>query len=211
MKKRGDHAEMVCIRAAWIGAGTAEACSGGSTRSAWPARCVQVGTRTATNALPRRVGGLGIEMAKVAVGRSAIAPDPKDWRFENRAWKENPLFHRLGQAYLAWSRMALDLVDDAQFDWRTAERAKLATILLTAALAPTNAPLLNPDAVERAFETGGRSVVKGLGNISRDVRSNRGFPRSVDRGAFVVGRDLASPPVPSSSATRSASSCSTPR
>ena len=155
---------------------------------------VQVGTRTATNALPRRVGGLGIELAKVAVGRSAITPDPKDWRFENRAWKENPLFHRLGQAYLAWSRTALDLVDDAQFDWRTAERAKLATVLFTAAMAPTNVPLLNPDAVERAFETGGRSLVKGLGNISRDIRTNRGFPRSVNRSAFVVGRDLAITP-----------------
>ena len=90
--------------------------------------------------------------------------------------------------------MALDLVDDAQFDWRTAERAKLATVLFTAALAPTNAPLLNPDAVERAYETGGRSLVKGLGNITRDLRTNRGFPRSVDRAAFVVGRDLAITP-----------------
>ena len=155
---------------------------------------VQVGTRTATNALPRRVGGLGLELAKVAVGKSTVAPDPKDWRFENRAWKENPFFHRLCQSYLAWTRTALDLVDDAHFDWRTAERAKLATVLLTAALAPTNAPLLNPDVVERAFETGGRSVVKGLGNIGRDVAGNRGFPRSVDRSAFVVGRDLAVTP-----------------
>ena len=155
---------------------------------------VQVGTRTATNGLPRRAAGLGVELAKVAVGRSSITPDPKDWRFENRAWKENPLFHRLGQAYLAWSRMALDLVEDAQFDWRTAERAKLATVLFTAALAPTNVPLLNPDALERAFETGGRSLAKGLGNISRDLRTNRGFPRSVDRSAFVVGRDLAVTP-----------------
>ncbi len=155
---------------------------------------VQVGTRTATNGLPRRAAGLGVELAKVAVGRSSIIPDPKDWRFENRAWKENPLFHRLGQAYLAWSRMALDLVEDAQFDWRTAERAKLATVLFTAALAPTNVPLLNPDALERAFETGGRSLAKGLGNISRDLRTNRGFPRSVDRSAFVVGRDLAVTP-----------------
>ncbi len=137
---------------------------------------VQVGTRTAINGLPRRTFGLGIELTKVAVGRSSITPDPKDWRFENRAWKENPLFHRLGQAYLAWSRMALGLVDDAQFDWRTAERAKLATVLFTAAMAPTNVPLLNPDAVERAFETGGRSLVKGLGNISRDIRTNQRLP-----------------------------------
>jgi polyhydroxyalkanoate synthase len=155
---------------------------------------VQVGRRTASNALPRRAVGLGVELAKVAVGRSSVAPDPKDWRFENRAWKENPVFHRLCQSYLAWTRTALELVDDAQLDWRTAERAKLATVLLTAALAPTNAPLLNPDVVERAFETGGRSVIKGLGNISRDVAGNRGFPRSVNPDAFVVGRDLAVTP-----------------
>jgi hypothetical protein len=39
---------------------------------------VQVGTRTATNALPRRLAGLGVELAKVAVGKSDVAPDPKD-------------------------------------------------------------------------------------------------------------------------------------
>jgi polyhydroxyalkanoate synthase subunit PhaC len=151
---------------------------------------VQVGARTATGALPKRVAGLGIEMAKVAVGRSDITPEPKDWRFENRAWKENPLYHRLCQAYLACSRTALDLVDDAHFDWRTEERAKLATILLSAALAPTNTPLFNPDVIERAYETGGRSVLKGLGNISRDLSTNRGFPRLVNRDAFEVGRNV---------------------
>ncbi len=154
----------------------------------------QVGRRTATGALPRRLAGLGVEMAKVAVGRSSIAPEPKDWRFENRAWKENPLYHRICQAYLAWTRTALDLVDDAHFEWRMEERAKLATILVTAALAPTNLPLLNPDVVERAYETGGRSVVKGLGNISRDVLTNKGFPRSVNRDDLLVGRDLALTP-----------------
>ena len=36
-----------------------------------------------------------------ASGATSITPDAKDWRFENRAWKENPFYHRLGQAYLA--------------------------------------------------------------------------------------------------------------
>ncbi|HEX3947962.1 MAG TPA: alpha/beta fold hydrolase [Acidimicrobiales bacterium] len=151
----------------------------------------QVGARTATGALPGRALGLGVELAKIAVGRSSVAPDPKDWRFKNRAWSENPAFHRLCQGYLAWSRSVIDLVDEADLDWRTEQRAKLGAGLLTSALAPTNLPLLNPDSVERAYETGGRSVVKGIGNVSRDVRTNRGFPRSVDSGAFVVGRDLA--------------------
>jgi polyhydroxyalkanoate synthase subunit PhaC len=158
------------------------------------AALTQVGARTATGPLPRRLVGLGIEMAKVAVGRSTIESEPKDWRFENRAWKENPFYHRVCQAYLACARTSLDLVDDAHLDWRKEERAKLATILVTAALAPTNLPLLNPDVVERAYETGGRSVVKGLGNIVRDVRTNKGFPRSVNRDALVVGRDLALSP-----------------
>jgi polyhydroxyalkanoate synthase subunit PhaC len=151
---------------------------------------VQVGARTATRALPQRVADLGVELTKVVAGRSSITPDAKDWRFENRAWTENPLYQRICQAYLAWTRTALELVDDAQLDWRTAERAKLATVLFTAALAPTNAPLLNPAVIERAYETGGRSLVKGVRNITQDVVTNRGLPRSVDRNAFVVGRDL---------------------
>ena len=151
---------------------------------------VQVGTRTATRTLPRRAAALGLEMAKIAVGKSSVSPDGKDWRFKNRAWQQNPAFHRLGQAYLAWSRTTMDLVGDADLDWRTEERAKLAASLLTSTLAPTNVLPLNPDAIERAYETGGRSVVSGLGNMIRDVRTNRGMPRSVDPDAFVVGRDL---------------------
>src|SRR5271154_1107851 len=65
---------------------------------------VQVASRTATDALPRRTVSLGIEMAKVAVGSSSVAPDPTDWRFKNPAWKENPVLHRLCQGYVAWSR-----------------------------------------------------------------------------------------------------------
>ena len=154
----------------------------------------QVGVRTASNALPRRMVGLGVEASKIAVGRSSIAPDAKDWRFKNRAWRENPFFHRLCQSYLAWTRAALDLVDDAHLDWRTEERARLASTIVTSSFAPTNVGLLNPDALERAFETGGRSVVKGLGNLARDVVTNRGLPRSADPSAFAVGRDLALTP-----------------
>jgi polyhydroxyalkanoate synthase subunit PhaC len=66
--------------------------------------------------------------------------------------------------------------------------------LLTSALAPTNALALNPDAVIRAYETGGRSIVAGLGNVARDIRFNHGFPRTADPDAFEVGRNLAVTP-----------------
>jgi polyhydroxyalkanoate synthase len=140
------------------------------------------------------MAGLGVELVKIAVGKSAVEPDPKDWRFRNRAWSENPAFKRLAQSYLAWARTTGDLVDDAHLDWRTEERAKLAASLLTASLAPTNVLVLNPDAMERALQTGGKSLARGATNIARDVASNKGFPRSSDPAAFKVGRDLALTP-----------------
>jgi polyhydroxyalkanoate synthase len=61
---------------------------------------------------------------------------------------------------------------------------------VTSALAPTNTLLGNPAAVKRAFDTGGRSVVRGVGHMLHDLRRNGGMPRQVDRSAFTVGKDL---------------------
>jgi len=155
---------------------------------------VKVAVRTAVRTAPRRALGLAFEMARIAAGRSPVVADAKDWRFTNRTWTENPLHHRLGQAYLATCRTADQLVSDAGLDWRTEERARFAVTLLTSTLAPTNHFLLNPDALERAFETGGKSMVRSLTNLSRDVLKNRGAPRTVNRSAFRVGTNVAVTP-----------------
>lgn len=141
-----------------------------------------------------RAWQLGMEWTRIATNRSSVGPSSRDWRFKNRAWEQHPLFRRLGQAYLAWTEALLGLVDDADLDWRTDERARFVLNNLAAALAPTNFFLLNPDACERAFETAGRSVLRGWRNIGRDLLQNYGRPRTVDRGAFELGRDLAATP-----------------
>jgi polyhydroxyalkanoate synthase len=150
--------------------------------------------RSAASSAPRRLAGLAGELGRIVVGRSDVRPEPRDWRFENRAWSEHPGYRRLVQGYLAWSSTLGELVEDADLDWRTAERARFAVSLLTSALAPTNQPLLNPEVLERAWETAGLSVWRGLRNLGRDVLENHGMPRSVDRGAFKVGKDLAATP-----------------
>ncbi len=139
----------------------------------------RTGQRVATTTGPRRVAELVGEWVRIGVGRSDVAPEPRDWRFENRAWREHPGYRRMAQCYLAWTETLLQLVDDAGLDWRTEERARFATRLLTSALAPTNYFPLNPEALERAWETAGRSVWRGLRNFGRDVVDNRGMPRSV--------------------------------
>jgi polyhydroxyalkanoate synthase len=151
---------------------------------------VQVGVRTLNSGLPHAAGAVAVELAKIVIGTSDVTPDPKDWRFKNAAWTKNPAFRRLGQSYLTWSRAAQALVDDTPVDWRTKQRARLATTLVTSALAPTNTLLLNPDAMVRAYETGGASLASGAANFARDVITHHGMPRTADPDAHVVGRDV---------------------
>src|SRR4051812_8276529 len=65
----------------------------------------------------RRVGGLGAELARIAAGSSERAPARGDRRFADPAWRENWLFRRLAQGYLAAGDVAQALIDDAQLEW----------------------------------------------------------------------------------------------
>lgn len=142
----------------------------------------------------RRGAGLGAESMKILAGRSSVAPDPKDWRFKDSTWHDNPVFRRVMQLYLASASEIEELVGDANLEWRDAERAQFLTLILTTALAPTNTLAGNPPALKRAFETGGLSLLRGVRNFARDVRINGGMPTQVNRSAFVVGKDLAATP-----------------
>ena len=70
------------------------------------------------------------------------------------------------------------------------EQARFVLNAFISALAPTNTLLGNPAAVKRAFETGGRSVLRGMGHMLHDLRHNGGLPTQVDRSAFAVGTNL---------------------
>ena len=54
------------------------------------------------------------ELVEVLVGRSDVAPDPRDKRFAHPAWTANPIYHRLVQAYLIETKALLDVVDDVR-------------------------------------------------------------------------------------------------
>ncbi|MGH9224024.1 MAG: PHA/PHB synthase family protein [Acidimicrobiales bacterium] len=132
-------------------------------------------------------------------GARAAAPgpvpsEPGDRRFRDPAWTDNPWFFGIGQSYLAWSRYLRELVDAADLDRPTAEKAACVVDQVIDALAPTNFFWSNPTAVRRAVETGGLSVVRGARNFVRDVSTNGGKPAQVDRSAFRLGENLAATP-----------------
>ena len=127
-----------------------------------------------------------------AVPRSR--PQPRDRRFADPAWTGNPLLRRLVQAYLAAGASALALVDDADLGWRDAERVGFVVRNLVDAAAPSNNPLISPEAWKAVIDTGGLSVPRGLRALASDMAAPPRVPAMVAPDAFEVGRDLAVTP-----------------
>ena len=98
------------------------------------------------------------EWARTMLGTSEREIPAKDPRFADPAWRDNPLYRRLGQGYLAFCEAA-DRLAEGNPDWRKRERTKFLTGILTSSLAPTNTLLGNPAALKRFYETGGKSLV----------------------------------------------------
>ena len=147
---------------------------------------------------PQRVAGraLGLtgELAKIAVGRSDIAPDEKDRRFSEEAWARNPAFRRTLQSYLATGAAARGLVKDAELGWGDEQRMGFIVDNLVEASAPSNNPFLNPKVIKRVLDTGGGNLVEGGRRFVRDFASAPRVPSMVEPDAFEVGTDIAVTP-----------------
>jgi polyhydroxyalkanoate synthase len=152
-----------------------------------------VSTLAQPRPLAREAARLGRSTVRILRGTEEFAPSPKDKRFVDPAWSTHPGYRRLAQTYLAATGSLKGLVDAYEArgaDWREVEQARFVLNAFTSALAPTNTLVGNPAAMKRAFDTGGRSVLRGFGNMLSDLRHNGGLPTQTDRSAFTIGRDL---------------------
>lgn len=158
------------------------------------------GVRFATHLAhrPQRVADRGrhllVELARIAAGRSEVAPHEKDRRFADVAWEHNPLLRRLLQAYLALGSTARGLVEDAELDWADHQRISFLVDNIVEASAPSNHPALNPLVFKRAIDTGGSNLVEGARRLVKDLAAPPRVPSMVESDAFEVGVDLAVSP-----------------
>ncbi|WP_213875614.1 class II poly(R)-hydroxyalkanoic acid synthase [Pseudomonas sp. dw_358] len=137
----------------------------------------------------KHVAQLGVELKNVLLGNSQLVPERDDRRFADPAWRENPLYRRYLQTYLAWRQELHAWIDDSSLTAEDTNRAHFVVNLLTEALAPTNSTM-NPAALKRFFETGGKSALDGLGHLAKDLVRNGGMPSQVNMDAFEVGTNL---------------------
>ena len=144
-------------------------------------------------AVARRAVDLAARLAHIAIGTDT-QPGTLERRFADRAWADNPALRRLALSYLASSQALAGLLDDAELDRRARDRLQVTVENVLAAAAPTNNPLTNPAAWKEAIDTGGRSVVDGLRQLTADLQSPARLPAGVDKTAFRVGDNIAATP-----------------
>jgi len=135
----------------------------------------------------------------LAKGELKAPPDatPKDRRFANPLWETHPFFNYLKQQYLMNAEALTAAVDDmSTLDPADKRRVEYFTRQIVDMFSPTNFLGTNPDALERAIETDGESLVKGLENLVADIEANSGdlLVTLADREAFHVGQNLATTP-----------------
>ena len=169
----------------------------GPVRSWWPGMSAAklAGKLVLRPDIPlRRALGLTKELAKVAVGRSEMRPGKGDRRFRDPAWQGNPALRSVMQAYLAVGRAVDRLLDEADLDWRSERRLRFAAENVLDALAPTNFPATNPEALKAIIDTGGMNLLRGLRHLVKDMARPPRVPAMVDESAFAVGENLAITP-----------------
>ena len=145
---------------------------------------------------------IGLAAALRAAGARAVgidesgpvSPAKSDKRFTDPAYADNPLYFLLEQQYLLTSQMVDELLDAADLDATEQAKAQFAARFIVNAFSPTNTFPGNPAALRKAFDTGGKSVVRGAKNMLDDLLHNGGWPAQVDSTGFEVGVNMAATP-----------------
>ena len=133
---------------------------------------------------------------EVAKGHLVLSDQevPTDKRFSNPLWRTHPYFNMVRNQYQISAQTIAKAVADLEgLEPKEKQRVAFFANQIIDLLSPTNYLATNPDALERAVETEGESLVQGLENLVRDVESQHGrmMPTLADPKAFTIGENIA--------------------
>jgi len=128
------------------------------------------------------------DASKEILPLSASAKDD-DKRFKSEAWREDLGADLLKRTYLAYSGFLQESVDSALLDEKAKGQLRFAVRQFVDAMSPANFFATNPEAVQLAVETQGRSIAEGMALFFHDM--SKGRISMSDERAFEVGVNLA--------------------
>ncbi|GAB4393256.1 MAG: class I poly(R)-hydroxyalkanoic acid synthase [Gammaproteobacteria bacterium] len=119
-----------------------------------------------------------------------------DRRFQHKTW-QSPFYYWLHQAYLLNAQALEKILAQITIDDRMAhQQAKFVCHNLLAMLAPSNCLLTNPEALQQAYQTRGKSLINGLYQLTSDVLRWQGYVNLTKTPIqrFVYGENIAPTP-----------------
>ncbi|MGD9529790.1 MAG: PHA/PHB synthase family protein [Pseudonocardia sp.] len=118
----------------------------------------------------------------------------KDRRYADAAWESNAWYYLCRQEHALLAAYLRELGDGVAVSPQARRKIEFLVRQAVVAAEPVNWPWSNPAMLKKAVDTGGLSLARGARNAVRDVLTNRGMPRQVTPGTYVVGEDLAATP-----------------
>lgn len=118
---------------------------------------------------------------------------PNDPRFSNPLWSEHPYFNFIKQQYLLSAEAISEAVDGLEdLEDKDRQRLRYFTRQIVDMMSPTNFLSTNPEALTKAVETQGQSLVDGMENLVRDIENADGelMVTLADKSAFELGKNI---------------------
>ncbi len=109
-------------------------------------------------------------------------------------WSSNPYFNFVKEHYLRTADLINSAISELDgMEPKEKRRLEFFTRQIVDMMSPTNFLATNPDALERAMETQGQSLIDGMQNLIADLEANEGelVVRLADESAFEVGGNIA--------------------
>jgi polyhydroxyalkanoate synthase subunit PhaC len=112
-----------------------------------------------------------------------------DKRFAADAWKHNPASQLAASTYLLNSKALQAMANAVEADDKTKARIQFAVEQMVAATSPSNFLATNAEALQKAIDTKGESIGKGIQNLLADMQ--QGHISMTDESVFTVGENVA--------------------
>ncbi|SLN19609.1 PHA/PHB synthase family protein [Roseisalinus antarcticus] len=141
-----------------------------------------------------------VEAQQVLASGKLAAPEdptPTDRRFNSPLWEQHPYFNFIKQQYMLNVEAIEQAIEGIEgLDPKEKRRLDYFSRQIVDMFSPANFLGTNPEALARAVETDGESLVRGLENLVADLERNDGelIVTLADREAFKVGENLATTP-----------------